>query len=373
MNQTARASIEVGDIKKEYDEILRRLGDPELISDWEKFEELSRQKNICEEILAKYEESQKILQELEENKLIAAGANEDLELSSLAQEEIKFLQQRGNRLETELRELLEKKDEVLRPDSQKSGAQNQDLQMNSLIIEIRAGVGGEEAALFAADLFKMYMKYGQSRGWKTKILDASPTEIGGYKEIIFEIKGQNVWQELRYEGGVHRVQRVPKTEKSGRVHTSTCSVAVLPKPKKASIDIKTRDLRIDTYRASGPGGQYVNKRETAVRITHLPTGIVVSSQTERSLLQNKENAISILEAKLLEKSQTEEEEKMHGKRKAQIKRAKRAEKIRTYNFPQDRITDHRVKKSWHGIANIMAGNPKGIIKALQNDPALNTD
>jgi len=240
----------------------------------------------------------------------------------------------------------------------------------SVIVEIRAGAGGEEAALFSADLFRMYSKYAQSEGWRQKVLDSRLTELGGYKEIIFELKNGNVFSKMQYEGGVHRVQRIPKTEKVGRIHTSTSSVAILPKPKVAEIKIRPENLKIDFYRASGPGGQYVQKRETAVRITHLPSGIVVTSQTERNQLQNKENALAILEARLLEKKEMEEFEKLSEKRKAQIKWAKRAEKIRTYNFPGDRVTDHRIKKTWHNIEKILNGDLEPIIKALhQSTPA----
>ena len=235
----------------------------------------------------------------------------------------------------------------------------------SVIIEIRAGTGGEEAALFAGNLFRMYSKYASLQGWKQKVLDSHPTELGGFKEIIFEIKNGDVFSKIQYEGGVHRVQRIPKTEKSGRVHTSTATVAILPKPKETEIKIKPEEIRVDYYRASGPGGQYVNRRETAVRITHLPTGLAVTSQTERNQLQNKENAMSILAARLLEKKEQEKESKIAGKRKIQIGWAKRAEKIKTYNFPQDRLTDHRIKKTWHGLEEIMDGKLDKIINALQ--------
>ena len=237
--------------------------------------------------------------------------------------------------------------------------------MQSLIMEIRAGTGGQEAALFAGDLYIMYSKYALLREWKIKILDSHPTDIGGIKQIIFELIGENVFEDMKYEGGVHRVQRIPKTEKSGRVHTSTATVAVLLKPEKEKIKIKPDDLKIDSFRASGPGGQYVNKRETAVRITHLPSGLVVSSQTKRNQLQNKENALAILQAKLLQKQSLEEEKRVGTKRKSQIGWAKRVEKIRTYNFPQDRITDHRIKKSWHNIDKIMAGKMDSVIKVLK--------
>jgi peptide chain release factor 1 len=238
--------------------------------------------------------------------------------------------------------------------------------MESVIIEIRAGTGGAEASLFVVDLFKMYSKYALNHGWRQNILSLNNSEMGGYKEIIFELISQdnNIFSKMQYEGGVHRVQRIPKTEKIDRIHTSTVSVAVLLKSKKTEIKIKPEDLKIDLFRSSGPGGQNVNKRETAVRITHLPTGISVASQTERNQAQNKENAMAILEAKILEKKEMEDFGSISEKRRAQIKWAKRAEKIRTYNFPQNRITDHRIKKSWHNIEDIMNGNLELIIRVF---------
>jgi len=239
------------------------------------------------------------------------------------------------------------------------------LQPQAAIIEIRAGAGGEEAALFAADLFRMYSKYSDSKNWKKTVLNCHYSELGGIKQIIFELKNGEVFSEMEKEAGVHRVQRIPTTEKSGRIHTSTASVAVLSKPRKGKITINPNDLKVDTYKASGPGGQYVNKRMTAVRITHLPTGLVVTSQTERNLQQNRENALSILEAKLLEKKEVEETAKMSRERRSQIGQAQRAEKIRTYNFPQNRVTDHRIKKSFHNLEQIMEGRLEPIISALQ--------
>jgi peptide chain release factor 1 len=236
---------------------------------------------------------------------------------------------------------------------------------SSVILEIRAGAGGDEAALFASNLFKMYSKYSALQQWEVIILDSHKTEIGGLKQITFEIKGEDVFSKLKYEAGVHRVQRIPETEKAGRVHTSTVTVAVLPKPKFTEMNIRADELRIDHFRSSGPGGQNVNKRETAVRITHIPTGIVVGSQTERNQLKNKENALSILSAKLLEKKEEEAFSKLGGERKSQIGSAMRAEKIRTYNFPQDRITDHRAKKKWHNIEDVMEGRMDKMIKDLQ--------
>ncbi len=237
---------------------------------------------------------------------------------------------------------------------------------NSAIVEIRAGAGGDEASLFAGDLFDMYSKFATKNNWSVKSLDSNKADIGGYKSITFKVKGKGSFTELKYEGGVHRVQRVPETEKGGRIHTSTVSVAVLPEPdKKTDIKIDSQNLRIDTYRASGPGGQYVNTCDSAVRITHLPTGLVVSSQNERSQLANKENAMSILKAKLLELRQQKIREKQEKKRRSQIGQAKRSQKIRTYNFLQDRVTDHRIEESWHNLPEIMSGNLSEIIKALK--------
>jgi peptide chain release factor 1 len=243
--------------------------------------------------------------------------------------------------------------------------------MESVIIEIRAGVGGDEAALFVRDLFRMYSKYGKSQNWKQMVFHSRESNLGGLKEIIFELEGENTFSKMKYEAGVHRVQRIPETEKSGRIHTSTVSVAVLRKPKKEEIKIGPQDLKFDFYKASGHGGQYVNKRMTAVRVTHLPTGIVVTCQTERSLQQNKESAVSILEAKLLEKKEMENLDKLTKERREQIGWAKRAEKIRTYNFPQDRLTDHRIKKSWHNLEEILNGKLDKIISVLQKSLSSN--
>jgi len=234
----------------------------------------------------------------------------------------------------------------------------------SIIMEIRAGAGGEEAALFAADLFRMYSHFAEKQDWSASLIEGHRTSLGGYREVIFEIKGPEVYAKLKYEGGVHRVQRIPTTEKSGRVHTSTASVAVLPEASETDIKINPQDLRIDVLRASGPGGQYVNKRESAVRVTHLSTGLVVSCQEERTQQQNKERAIKVLRARLLAKKRAEEMAQRGDERREQIGAAMRAEKIRTYNFPQNRITDHRVKKSWHQLDKIIDGNLRPIIKAL---------
>lgn len=236
---------------------------------------------------------------------------------------------------------------------------------NSLIIEIRMGAGGEEAALFAADLFKMYKKYADLKGFKVAVLDSHLTELGGFKQITFQIQGKEVLSKMQYEAGVHRVQRIPKTEKGSRVHTSTVSVAVLPQPEPTEININPKDLRIDFYRASGHGGQNVNKRQTAVRIVHVPTGLMATAQVGRQQEENRKFAMAILKARIFEQKQREAESAIKDQRKDQIGRAQRAEKIRTYNFPQDRLTDHRIKKSWHNIERIMSGNLDPIIEKIQ--------
>ncbi len=234
----------------------------------------------------------------------------------------------------------------------------------AVIIEIRAGQGGDEAGLFGRDLYRMYSRYGQTKGWKEKILDSNNTSVGGYKEIIFELQGPGAYDELQNEGGVHRVQRVPKTEKQGRVHTSTATVAILLKPKKAEFTINPSDLRIDTYRSSGAGGQYVNKTESAIRITHIPTNTVVTCQSERSQQQNKEVAMSVLAARILQKQEEDNLSSLSAERREQIGWAKRSEKIRTYNYPQNRITDHRIGKSWHNLETIIDGDLEPIVKAF---------
>lgn len=237
--------------------------------------------------------------------------------------------------------------------------------MQSIIIEIRAGAGGDEAAVFAQDLYKMYSKYALSQGWEVKVVDSSPIGIGGIKQTTFQIKGRDVFDKLKNEGGVHRVQRVPKTEKNNRIHTSTASVAILQKEEAVSIEINSSDLKYDYFCSSGKGGQNVNKRQTAIRITHVPTGEVVTSQTQRNLEQNRQTAIAMLKSRLLAKEQSKKSAEIKEDRQSQIGTADRSEKIRTYNFPQDRITDHRIKKSFHNIEKIMDGKIDKIVKDLQ--------
>ncbi len=234
-----------------------------------------------------------------------------------------------------------------------------------VIIEIRAGAGGEEAALFAADLFRMYSRFAEKQGWSKSLINSHTTGLNGYKEVIFEIKGEDVYEKLKYEAGVHRVQRIPTTEKSGRVHTSTVSVAILLEASETEIHINSNDIRTDVLRASGPGGQNVNKIESAVRVTHLPTGLVVSCQDGRSQQHNKEKAMQVLRARLLAKKRAEDLSERGDERREQIGTADRSEKIRTYNFPQNRITDHRIKKSWHNLDKIIDGDLNQIIKTYE--------
>ncbi len=292
----------------------------------------------------------KIEKQIEENKALMKNES-DPELIKLIKEEINKLQK--EKIFTE---------EQIEKERRKSDFQQK---IKNIIIEIRAGTGGEEAALFAADLFRMYTRFAEKQGWKVSILSSNRTSLKGYKEIIFKISGSNVYSKIKQESGVHRVQRIPETEKSGRVHTSTATVAILPQIEKEKVKINPKNLRVDVYRASGPGGQYVNKRESAVRIIHLPTGIMVSCQQERTQLANKETALQILRSKLYARQLEKELKKEGAARRKQIGSGERGEKIRTYNFPQDRITDHRIKKSWHNIESILGGNLKPIIKAFK--------
>ncbi len=335
-------------MKKEFQELTERLGQPEIINDAEKLKEISKARAKLEKLIEKSEKSEKLEKEIKETENMATN-EKDEELVNLAALELKKLKKEKTKLDEEIGIL--------------SGG-NTELAKN-VIIEIRAGTGGEEAALFASQLFNMYIHYAANRGWKINVLDSSKTDIGGYKTAVFEINGENVYSTMRFESGVHRVQRVPTTEKSGRIHTSTVSVAVLPQAEDVDIEIKPQDIKIEFFRSSGPGGQNVNKVETAVRIYHLPTGFAVASQESRSQLKNREAAMKMLRSKLYEIKKTEEEQKMSAERKKQIGTADRSEKIRTYNFPQDRITDHRVKESWKHISGILAGNLEPIIEILK--------
>ncbi len=342
--------IDLKRVKEEYATLLTQLTDPELISHWEEFQNLSKRRSALEKIIKIAQELEETKQKIQEN-LEIISSPEDPELSSLAQVELETLKDKEGILQKELEQQLKK------------GTQSTP---GAVILEIRAGTGGEEAALFALDLFNMYIKYANQQGWKETILDQSITEQGGLKEGSIEFEGETVFENLQYEGGVHRVQRIPTTEKAGRIHTSTASIAMLPKPTKAEFQINPSDLKIEATTSTGPGGQNVNKRETAVRVVYIPTGLMVVSQVSRNQQKNKDFALALLSAKLLAQKQEEEQQKLSSERKAQIGWAKRAEKIRTYNFPQDRVTDHRIEKSWHGLEKILGGELTPIVLALQD-------
>ncbi len=312
----------------------------------EDMSKLSEELSYYSTVATKVTQIQKAISEYEEAKELL---NDD-EMKDLAQTELK----KNEQIITELDE------EITALKIDREFADEDD--MKSAVLEIRAGAGGDEAALFAADLFRMYKNYSLSKGWNISIIDYNLTEGGGYKEVIAQINGKGVYKELKYESGVHRVQRVPVTESSGRIHTSTASVAILPEAKNVDIEIKPEDLEIEVMRASGAGGQCVNKTDSAVRITHLPTGITVSCQETKHQAQNKEKAMQLLRARLYEKKKAEQAEKRSDLRSSQIGTAMRAEKIRTYNFPQNRVTDHRIKESWHNLEDILNGDIKELLE-----------
>lgn len=340
--------IDLGKLREEYNSLSEKLADPELISNWEKFQEISKRRSFLEKIVQKANELQDVENKIQENQEILSSEG-NTELRALAQTELASFEEQKKKIEHEIEILATKKE---------AGP-------SALILEIRPGTGGEEASLFARNLFDMYQKYAAQNNWGQEVLNLDETDLGGVKEASIEVVGEDAFEKLQYEAGVHRVQRIPTTEKSGRVHTSTASVAVLPKAAKAQIQMSPNDLKLEFFNSSGPGGQNVNKRKTAVRLTYLPTNLVVSVQTSRSQQKNKEFAMALLESKLLEQKQSIEKKEQAGQRKAQIGWAKRAEKIRTYNFPQDRVTDHRIEKSFHGIEKIMGGNLDPIVEALR--------
>lgn len=336
-------------LKKEYEEITKQLSEAGTVSDLKKFKTLNKRQSVLEEVVNKYERFLALEKNIQENIEIIKNENDE-ELKMMAAEENEKLENEKEKLEKEIQFLVIPKD----PKDEKDA-----------IVEIRAGAGGDEAALFASQLWRMYAKFAETNNWKTVILNSSKTSIGGIKEIIFEINGQNVYSKMKYESGVHRVQRVPETEKQGRVHTSTATVVVLPQVEETEITIKNEDLKIDVFRSSGPGGQSVNTTDSAVRITHLPSGIVISCQDEKSQLKNKIKAMQILRSRLLAAEEEKREKEESGDRKNQIGTGDRSEKIRTYNFPQDRITDHRIKQSWREIETVLEGNLDNIISSLQ--------
>jgi len=336
-------------IEVRFNEVTTLLSDPAIISQQDKQRELGREFSYLSEIMKVYKLYSKAFDSIESSKEILAVGG-DAELRELAQEELNLLQPELLKLEEEIKTLLIPKD----PNDDKD-----------IIVEIRAGTGGDEAALFAADLYRMYTRFAEIKRWKVDTIDWSEVGQGGFKEIVFSIKGTDVFGIMKYESGIHRVQRVPDTETQGRVHTSAASVVVMPEVEDVEVEINTADLRIDTYRAGGKGGQNVNKVETAVRITHEPTGIVVACQQERSQFQNKERAMKMLRAKIYEKKIQEQQQSVMAQRKSIIRSGDRSEKIRTYNFPQNRVTDHRIGLTLYNLDSIIDGKVDDLIEQLR--------
>jgi len=335
-------------IDKRYQELNEQMATPEVASDQKQLQVLAQERASIESLVAKYREYKATSKSLEETRaMLSDGLDE--EMTALVKQEIEKLESQQDRLLQEIKLALLPKN----PNDDKD-----------IIMEIRAGAGGNEASLFAADLFRMYSRYAQSKGWEIDIIDSNEIGIGGFKEIIIEIKGKGAFSRLKYERGVHRVQRVPTTESSGRIHTSTATVAVLPEADEVEISINPDDLKTDIYHSGGAGGQNVNKVATAVRITHLPTGIVAICQDERSQLRNRTKAMSVLRARLLDIEQRKQEDELTRERRSQVGTGDRSEKIRTYNFPQDRISDHRIGLTLHNLPRILEGELDELIDAL---------
>ena len=332
-----------------YDELTDLLSDTQLMRDQKAYVRLAKEHADLTPLVQRIRQLRSVRSELDENRELFRETD-DPELRELAREEVAGLEAREEELEAAIREAIEPRDE------------NDE---RNVIVEIRAGTGGEEAALFAADLYRMYGAYAEARGWPVEIVDMNETEIGGFKEIVFMIEGKGAYSRLKYESGAHRVQRVPVTEAGGRIHTSAVTVAVLPEVDEVDFEIDPKDLQIDTYRASGAGGQHVNKTSSAIRITHLPTGVVVTCQDQRSQFKNKDKAMAHLRAILLDRAQREQADAIASERKSQVGTGDRSERIRTYNFPQSRVTDHRIGLTLYKLDRILAGELDEIIEALQ--------
>lgn len=339
-------------IEKKYDELNQRIMDPNLVNDLDEYQSVMKEHSDIEPIVFKYKEYTNVLEELEGARELLHEKLED-EMKEMVKGEVKELEEAKEELEEEIKFLLIPKD----PNDHKN-----------VIVEIRAGAGGDEAALFAGVLFRMYSRYAERNNWKVELMNSSEIGIGGFKEIVFMIKGKGAFSRLKYESGVHRVQRVPETESSGRIHTSTATVAVLPEAEDVDVDIKSNDLKIDTYRASGAGGQHVNTTDSAIRITHIPTGIVVSCQDEKSQTKNKAQAMKIIKTRVYDKFLSDQQSEIAQERKGQIGTGDRSERIRTYNYPQGRITDHRINLTVHKFSDVLDGELDEII-----DPLVTTD
>ena len=328
------------------------MADPDVASDYSQVAEYAKERSDLEETVSTYRHYKDVGEELEETRMLLDEA-EDEEMLALVKEEIEHLEREAAQLEERLKRLLVPKD----PRDKKN-----------VIVEIRAGAGGDEAGLFAADLFRMYTRYAERQGgWRVRMISENRTGIGGFKEVIFEVEGDGAFSHLKYESGVHRVQRVPETESSGRIHTSTATVAVLPEPDEVDVDVDPHDLEITTYGASGPGGQHMQKNDTAVRIVYKPTDMVVTCESERSLTQNKERALSVLRARLYEIEQRKQQAAIDSARRSQVGSGERSEKIRTYNYPQNRVTDHRIGMSSYNLPAVMDGDLEEFITTLSED------